>query len=129
MDWQLGSAIGMYVVTVVFVIFTHLCASAMDEVLYKHNKYNGSRKTMRIGLRWLFWRGKKEDEKEIFKIAFVHEVINVILFIAMIVIFVMSLITKDDWILLVGFCLIIVYVAYCIIMEKRIRRKYKEPQW
>ena len=126
MEWQVGSVIGMYAMAIILTFGAHFCASAMDEQLYKTSQYNLDRKTMKVGLGWLFWRGKKDDKKEIFIMAFIHEIISVILFVTLTSIFVVSLLQKNEVFMITGLILSLIYFFYCIIMEQYISRKIKK---
>ena len=47
MEWQLGSAIGMYIAAVLFLAGAYGFAYAMDGILYDYNKFNENKKTIK----------------------------------------------------------------------------------
>ena len=118
------SLIGAYIWTMIFLVAAHASASSIDGWLYTTNMYNSDRKTIKVGLRWLFWRCKKDDKNEIFVMAFVHELISVTLFVVVTILFVVVLLFKQGPIvLLVSSLPIIIYLLYCRIIEDRIAKK------
>jgi len=131
MEGQVASAIATYIGTILFLILSHGFAWGIDKTLYDNVfKYHKNRRTIRIGLRWLFWRYKKGDKREIFLIPFIHEIVGISLFIAVTVIFIMSLLPKNVslWhdVGLAGLILSFAYVCCCTITEQCIKRKYKK---
>lgn len=126
MKWQdVLSMAGMYVLLLILVCAAHLFAAFMDRVLYDANKYNDNRKTKRIGMNRLFWRCKKDDNKEIFTIAFIHEVISLFLFFAVTIMFIMTLIRKEEIIMFIGFVPVFIYFLYSALRQKTIKRSVR----
>lgn len=124
MEWQdILSTVGMYVLLQIFVCGAHVFATLMDNVLYEANKYNVNRRTKKIGIKYLFWRCKKDDPKEIFTIAFIHEIISIFLFVVVTIIFILTLILKAKIIMYISFIPVIIYFIYCSIRQRYIVKK------
>lgn len=126
MDWKdILSVVGMYVLIQIFVCGAHMFAAFMDSVLYEANKYNENRKTTKIGMRWLFWRCKKDDKKEIFYIAFIHETISAFLFLVVTILFILTLALNKEIILYISFVPIIIYFVYVAVRQRYIVNKWR----
>ncbi|MGN0819005.1 MAG: hypothetical protein ACI4M6_01220 [Christensenellaceae bacterium] len=124
MFWQDKlSIIGVYILLQVFIFASHLFAVLMDHDLYELNKFNENRKTIRIGIKWIFWRCKKHDKKEIFTIAFIHEVISLFLFIATTILFIVTLVLNEQIIMYICFLPILMYLIYCSNRQRIIKLK------
>jgi len=119
------SIVATYVLTLLFLLGTHAFVACMDGELYKHNKFNEDRKTIKVGLKWLFWRFKKNDRREIFIIAFIHELINVILFVVVTTMLIVTFLLKEELIMFISFMPVLVYFLYCLIRQRLIVRKYR----
>ncbi len=124
MFWQENlSIIGVYILLQVFIFGSHFFAVLMDYELYELNKFNENRKTIRIGIKWFFWRCKKHDKKEIFTIAFIHEVISLFLFIATTKLFIITLVLNERIIMYICFLPILMYLIYCSYRQRSIKLK------
>lgn len=119
------SIVGMYILIQIFVCGSHMFAYFMDNVLYEANKYNENRNTKKIGLKWLFWRCKKDDKKEIFTIAFVHEIISAVLFLVVTIMFILTLILNEQTIMYICFVPIIIYFLYSSIRKDILSKNNK----
>jgi hypothetical protein len=119
------SMVGMYVLMQILVCGAHMFAYFMDSVLYETNKYNENRNIRKIGTKWLFWRCKKDDKKEIFTIAFVHEIISAVLFLAVTIMFILTLILNEQMIMFISFVPIIIYFLYSSIRKDILFKKTK----
>ncbi len=124
MGWQdIVSVVGMYILLQIFVCGAHMCAAFMDSALYAVNKYNENRKTKKIGMKWLFWRCRKDENKEIFTIVFIHEIISACLFLVVTIMLVFTLMLTKEIIMHISFIPIVVYFLYCSIRQSHITRK------
>lgn len=124
MFWQENlSIIGVYILLQVFIFGSHFFAVLMDYELYELNKFNENRKTIRIGIKWFFWRCKKHDKKEIFTIAFIHEVISLFLFIATTILFIITLVSNERIIMYICILPILMYLIYCSYRQRSIKLK------
>jgi len=119
------SIVGMYILIQIFVCGAHMFATFMDNVLYEAKKYNENRNTKKIGMKWLFWRCKKDDKKEIFTIAFVHEIISAVLFLVVTIMFILTLILNEQLIMFISFVPIIIYFLYSSIRKDILFKKTK----
>lgn len=117
------SMIGLLALMQIIIGFAYFFAFSMDNKLYEANKYNENRNTQTIGMQWLFRRVKKNNEKEIFTIALVHEAISICLSIIAITMFILTLILNNQMIMFVGVVPILIYLVYCSAMERHIARK------
>lgn len=122
---EILSMFGMYILMLVFVCGTHMFATVMDSVLYETNKYNENRNTVEIGMIWLFWRCKKDHPKEIFTIAFVHEIINLVLLLIATIMFILTIMINEQIIMYISFLPIITYFIYSSIRKDILVKKIK----
>lgn len=124
MEWiEVLSMIGMYFLMQIFVCGAHMFAFFMDNELYKTNKYNENRNTIKIGMKWLFWRCDKDDKKEIFTIVFIHEVISAILFFVVTVMLILTIALNEQMIMYISLVPIIIYLLYISIRQRNISQK------
>ena len=125
MNWQdILSIVGIFLFQFIFVVVSYLYAVCMDVELYDSNKYNEARQTIRIGLRWIFWRCKKDNNSEIFIIAFIHETISLAILLGVIVELILSILLNIKMIYMV-ICsiLIFIYCLYCVIIYRIIKKR------
>ena len=119
---DIGSMIGLYAFMVIFLFLAHLFSACMSG----GGKYNENRKTIKVGLKWLFWRFTKEDnlrKNEMFLIAFVHELISVILLIIATAMFIFSILLNEQLIMIIGAWPAFVYSIYCVIVQRRTKKQ------
>lgn len=121
MDYIIG-IIGMFIASLLFGLSTHALLCSTDVELYKNNKYNENRKTVKIGVKWIFWRSRKDNEKEIFYLVFVHELIN-LLFIMVSTVSMVILICNQDIIILIALILSFVYFCYIILLNYFLKKR------
>ena len=74
-------------------------------------------------MKWLFWRCNKDDEKEIYTIAFVHEIISTVLFLVITIMFILTFLLNEQMIMFISFVPIIIYFLYSFIRTSIIRSK------
>ena len=126
MEFSISSTIAAYVISLMFIALANVCASVFDDILYESNKHNENRATVHVGFNCIFWRCKKDNKKEIFRIAFIREIIGIILVVLATTIFIVTLITKDVLMEYIGAAFIffnLIYLLYCRIIEESIKRK------
>lgn len=125
MNWQeILSMVGIFFLQFIFVAFSHLFAFFMDAELYKSNKYNENRKTIRLGCRWIFWRSKKDNANEIFLVAFIHETISVAILFGIIIELIVSILLNIEIVyIIICFAPIFIYCTYCAIFLGAIEKK------
>lgn len=111
------SILGMYVASLLFSLGSHALLCSIDVELYKNNKYNEHKKIVKIGFKWLFWRSRKDNEKEIFYLVFIHEVINLLLAVASIVCMIISILDHKNSIILIALILDFAYFCYVILLN------------
>ena len=95
----------------------------MDSVLYEANKYNENRKTVRIGMKWLLWRCKKDDKQEIFTLTLVHEIFSIVLFLLVTFMFILTIILNEQLILFVTIVPTFIYVVYISVKKDILLKK------
>lgn len=122
MDYIIG-IIGMFIASLLFGLSTHALLCSTDVELYKNNKYNENRKTVEIGVKWIFWRSRKDNEKEIFYLVFVHELINLLFIMVSTVSMVISIICNQDIIILIALILSFVYFCYIILLNYFLKKR------
>jgi uncharacterized membrane protein len=126
MGWGLGGAIGAYVGSLLFLAGAYLFAYTMDGILHDYNKYNESRRTIKLKLfNWLFGRSKKNIIGEIFIVTFVHELLTIILFLVTTMLFVISILLENALIMHACMAVAFLYMCYVLIRVSRIQKKYK----
>ena len=125
MEFSISSTIGVYITSLMMIAFANGFASDLDEILYKSNKYNENRATVHVGLNSIFWRWRKDNKKEIFRIAFIHELIGVSLAVLVTTMFIVTLITKEELIMLFSFLFAVIYMIYCRFLDEIVERKNK----
>ena len=114
------SIIGLYILMLIIVCAAHVFITLTDNTLYEMNKYNENRKIMKFGLKWLFWRFKKEEPKEIFITTFIHQIISLIIFFIITFLLVITLIQKINLIMYFCFIPVFMYFLYCSIRQRHI---------
>lgn len=117
------SIISMYIAGLLFCLSAHALLCTIDVELYKNNKYNENRKIVKMGAKWLFWRSRKDNEKEIFYLVFVHELINLLFIMVSTVSMVISIIYNQDIIILIALILNFVYFCYIILLNYFLKKR------
>lgn len=127
MNWQdIVSMAGIFFLQFIFLASSHLFAYFMDADLYKSNKYNENRKIIRIGYRWVFWRCKKDNSNEIFLVAFIHQIINVVILFGSIIELIITILLNIEFVyIFIGFVPVFIYCVYCAIFSAAIEKKKK----
>jgi len=113
----------MYILILLLIFTAHIFSYSMDSVLYEANKYNENRKTVRIGMKWLLWRCKKDDKQEIFTLTLVHEIFSIVLFLLVTFMFILTIILNEQLILFVTIVPTFIYVVYISVKKDILLKK------
>lgn len=122
---QIISMIGIYVLSLLFLIILYLQAYGLDSKIYKSYTTNVNakeHKTIDINLKRFFWRYSKGNN-EIFLVAFITELISIALFVLLNVALIVTLITVEELIMLFSFGIIFIYQICMVIIERLIIKK------
>ena len=120
---EIGSIIGVYFAGLLFVFGSNLMLCSLDAELYKRSKYDESVKVVSIGAEWLFWRVKKDVDNKIYLTVFIHELIGILLFIALTISFIISIIKSYEFIVLIFFLLTFIYFCYVIVLNYIVKKR------
>ena len=119
---MIGSLIGMFLTAVLFLIGAYLFSVNIDYLLHTRNTYD-SLKTVELKyFGWLFLRSKKTEKNKIYLISFILEIFSVILLLVTFVTLILSIVLKEELILLIDLVLVFLYFCNCLILHSLIQK-------
>lgn len=113
------SAIGILVVCLILLLAAYLFSYIIDKHIYKGyttNKNTREYKAIIIKNKQMFWRIKKGND-EIFVLAFVLELITIVLLLGTITAFIMTLILQNVWIIFWTTAVLFLYLLIILAIQ------------
>ena len=116
-----------YVMSILPLIVAYICAYDMDNQLCINHEYAENKKRIRLKcFKWLFARPYSRERREMFKVAFVHELITIVVFAIVTALFTFLLFTSENILCFICPVVCFIYGAYICTILDRIRKKVKE---